>query len=313
MTAPPTQPEAQSAEEVRFVTRHYPLYGKLRAGAAGAPTILLLHGLGFHSFEYDALAARLAESGLGSLALDFRGHGRSEGPRGRWVLSDLVEDAVDAVAFLAQRADGPIGVYGNSLGAIVGIYLVLRASAVVGSLVASGCPTRVADFAVTRFRRVLLRTLLAADKLAPIRISVNPFIPYTRILRYPEVIGRVRKDRWIADARRLSPGTYSDMFAWDALEPASRISIPTLVLFAGQDRLQPVEQSTMLHEALRCQKELRGLDTGHVPNLEDPDRVAPILLDWFGRTLRSGGRGLLAQDEPEVPRFEHLGGPQAEC
>jgi pimeloyl-ACP methyl ester carboxylesterase len=31
--------------------------------------------------------------------------------------------------------------------------------------------------------------------------------------------------------------------------------------------------------------ELRLLDTGHVPNLEAPDLIAPILTRWFSKTL----------------------------
>jgi pimeloyl-ACP methyl ester carboxylesterase len=272
-------------EEVHFQSGPYQLFGKLRLKDARAPTILLLHGLGFHSFEYDALAQRLEESGLNSLALDFRCHGRSEGPRGIWVLQDLVEDSDNAVAYLGQRVAGRIGVFGNSLGAIVGVYLAARNQR-VESLVASGCPTRVADFAVTRFRKALLGLLKGLAALVPVRVSVNHFIPYRRILRKPRIIEQVTRDPLVSDARRFAPSTYVDILGWNALAIIDQVRVPLLVVYATQDGLQSPDQSIMLFEAARCEKAIRGIDTGHVPDLEDPELLAPILHQWFSRTLR---------------------------
>jgi len=271
-------------QEVYFDSGRYRLFGKMRTVSRRAPAILLLHGLGFHSFEYDALASLLAQGGLNSLAFDFRCHGRSEGPRGRWVLQDLVDDAEKAAEFLSQRVEGNIGVFGNSLGAIVGIYLASR-SPQVKSLVASGCPTRVADFGVTTFRKVLLNLLQGLAVLVPLRVSANYFIPYHRILQIPRIITQVRSDPLITDARRFAPATFADMFKWNALEIIGEVNIPLLVLYATQDGLQPPEQSTMLFAAARGQKEIRAMDTSHVPDLEYPELLCPILHEWFSRTL----------------------------
>lgn len=144
------------SEEVFFRSGRHSLFGKLFGVAPGRASVLLLHGLGFHSFEYDRLAPMLASSALGCFAFDFRGHGRSEGRRGRWRLADLVEDALAALSFISERAGAPVGVFGNSLGALVGVHLA-AADVRVASLVASGCPTRVADFGVTRTRLALLK------------------------------------------------------------------------------------------------------------------------------------------------------------
>ncbi len=280
-------------EDVRIASR-YSLYGKLRVVGPASSMVLLLPGLGFHSFEYDELADRLADAGYGSLSLDYRGHGRSEGPRGRWVVEDLVEDASHAVDFLVGRAAPRIGVFGNSLGAFVGMQLASR-DARVRSLVASGCPARVADFASTSFRRALLAGLLACERLVPFRGSINYFIPYRLILRDPVIIAKVRADPLVADARRFAPSTYQDIFSWDALAAASKLTIPLLILDAELDAFQPAEQAQLLYRTAQCEKELRSLSTGHVPNLENAPLVAPVLVEWFGRTLReSAGHGTSA-------------------
>ena len=186
---------------------------------------------------------------------------------------------------LVGRGAPRIGVFGNSLGAFVGLHLAAR-DARVRSLVASNCPARVADFASTSFRRALLAALLACERIAPIRVSINHFIPYRLILRDPVFIAKVRADPLIADARRFAPSTYQDIFAWDALAAVSMLAIPLLVLYADLDAFQPAEQSQILYQAARCEKELRSLPTGHVPDLENAPLVAPVLVEWFGRTLR---------------------------
>ncbi len=281
MTLKPT-----ALEEVRISSR-YSLYGKLRVVAPESSMVLLLPGLGFHSFEYDELASRLSDAGYSSLSLDYRGHGRSEGPRGRWVVEDLIEDASRALDFLVGRDAPRIGVFGNSLGAFVGMHLAAR-DARVRSLVASGCPARVADFASTSFRRVLLAALLACEHIVPFRVSINHFIPYRMILRDPEIIAKVRADPLIADARRFAPSTYQDIFGWDAMAAVAKLTIPLLVLYGEFDSFQPAEQSQLLYQAARCEKQLSSVPTGHVPDLENAPLVAPVLIEWFGRTLARG-------------------------
>src|SRR5215218_7441662 len=76
-------------ETVGFPSGELDLYGRLRHCADDAPTLVLLSGLGFHTFEYEPLAAHLAAAGCNSLNFDFRGHGRSGGRRGAWILDEL--------------------------------------------------------------------------------------------------------------------------------------------------------------------------------------------------------------------------------
>ncbi|MBU4299158.1 lysophospholipase [Patescibacteria group bacterium] len=107
----------------------YKLYGKLWVVNKEAPTILLLHGLGFHSFEYEELAPILSENGFNCLAFDFRCHGRSEGKRGYWTLQELVDDAKNAVDYAYNRFNDKIGIFGNSLGAIVAVFAAAQSQA----------------------------------------------------------------------------------------------------------------------------------------------------------------------------------------
>src|SRR4029453_8044204 len=71
------------------------LYGQSWAPAASpGAAVLVVHGLAEHSGRYASTAAVLAGAGFAVHALDYRGHGRSDGRR---VHVDDVADYVAAV------------------------------------------------------------------------------------------------------------------------------------------------------------------------------------------------------------------------
>jgi alpha-beta hydrolase superfamily lysophospholipase len=85
-----------------------------------APTLVLLHGLGAHSGWFIDMGEELHARGLTVYAIDHRGFGRSEGPRGH--VRDGRVYPRDITAFLAQLRDerpaSPLFILGHSMGAI---------------------------------------------------------------------------------------------------------------------------------------------------------------------------------------------------
>ncbi len=90
-----------------------------------APCVILVHMLTRSRDDWQALASRLADAGIGVLAIDLRGHGGS-GPDPRVnpdAASDLSPDLLDvqaARAFLTSRPDlgvTTVGIAGASVGA----------------------------------------------------------------------------------------------------------------------------------------------------------------------------------------------------
>ena len=83
--------------------------------------VLLLHSLGEHSGRYEAMTARLKAAGYGVIRFDFRGHGRSDGPRGDVQdFQDYLRDT-DAAVERARKdfPDLPLFLLGHSMGALV--------------------------------------------------------------------------------------------------------------------------------------------------------------------------------------------------
>lgn len=272
-------------ETVTILSDAHQLYGKLWEVDGTSPTVLLLCGLGFHTFEYDLLAPLLANAGYNCLSFDYRGHGRNEGKRGDWTLRDLADDARSALDLIRSRHHGKIGVFGNSLGAMTGI-LAATQDERISSVVASNCPARLADFMLTPLRTVLYRAAKVVGLALPLRISVNHFYAYEQLIADARWLETIRSDARITEARRLSLAAYQSLLEeWDAATMVEKLGKPLLIVQGRNDALQPVSESERIYEAAKPPRELALLDTGHLPNLEAPEALGRLLSDWFAKTL----------------------------
>lgn len=106
-------------------------------GPAGAPAVLFLHGLAGHAGEWSETAGWLTATHR-VLALDGRGHGRSERAPADVSLDARVADVAFAIE---QLGLGPVVLVGQSLGGHLAIVVAARHPKLVrGLVVADACP-----------------------------------------------------------------------------------------------------------------------------------------------------------------------------
>jgi uncharacterized protein len=98
------------------------------------PAVLLCHGFGGNKSGkfrlYVRLAQRLAEHGIASLRIDFRGSGDSEGEFQETTIQSLFQDANSALTWLKSHPaidERRIGIAGRSLGGMVSIHVASHA------------------------------------------------------------------------------------------------------------------------------------------------------------------------------------------
>lgn len=274
-------------ETTSFRSGHLDLYARLRHRADEAPAIVLLSGLGFHTFEYEPLATRLAAAGFNALSFDYRGHGRSPGPRGRWTLGELTADCQHAIGFMRQRYRGPIILFGNSLGAMVAILAGTR-DARPSAVIAANTPAHAGDFMLTRPRRALFALMKLTAPVAPLRLSVDHFIAYRQLIDDPSWVATMQHDPLIVGARRLSAGTLRELLeTWDGTQAARQLHKPLLVIQGQNDHLQPPEQSQLVFAAANDPKHYQLINTGHLPHLEAPAMLTELLAGWLSTINRS--------------------------
>jgi alpha-beta hydrolase superfamily lysophospholipase len=94
-----------------------PLHCEFYPAAASAPLVLYLPGIATYSALYREFLTALAGHGFNVVGMDLRGHGYSGGPRGHYMVEEVVEDARAVLAHFAARVSGPQQVIGYSIGA----------------------------------------------------------------------------------------------------------------------------------------------------------------------------------------------------
>lgn len=98
-----------------------------------APAVLMCHGFAGNRIGkyriYVSIAKRLAELGVASLRIDYRGSGESEGDFAEMTPESSVEDVLLALTFLRNTArinPHQIGLLGNSFGAAIAVLAAQR-------------------------------------------------------------------------------------------------------------------------------------------------------------------------------------------
>ena len=206
--------------------------------------ILLLHSLGEHSGLYSAAAARLNKAGYGVYRLDFRGHGRSDGPRGDVQnFEDYLRDT-DAAVESARRAFPGLALIllGHSMGALVAAsYAVAFPGKVDGEVSTCGA----------------LRMIPALEFLRGCSRHTHSERGDERFsLLLPK---RQEADSWQDDRQRLDSVTVrlagkvwiqgADWFAPRMKE----LTTPLLILHGEDDSLVPPEISRWFYEGVSSQ------------------------------------------------------------
>ena len=202
-------------------------------------TIVIVHGLGEHIGRYGHVAAHLNASRWSVVGYDQRGHGASPGERGRIAAhDDLLADLAALVDDVRAEASGPLVLLGHSLGGLVVARFVAGAlesprppwQRDVDALVLS---SPALDIGMTGAKRAVLTTL---ETLTP-NLGIGNGLDATGISRDAAVVAAYRADPLVHD--RIAPRLVR--FLADAGPVvrglAPRWRVPTLLLYAGSDRL----------------------------------------------------------------------------
>lgn len=124
------KPRTEERELVIYDNEGQHIYGVLHKpiGVQKAPAVLMCHGFAGNKIGryriYVNLAQKLAEAGIASLRIDFRGCGESEGDFSDVTVETEVSDACKGLEFLRNHPaveSSSIGILGNSFGGAIAV------------------------------------------------------------------------------------------------------------------------------------------------------------------------------------------------
>lgn len=202
-------------------------------GLALRGMVIVVHGLGEHAGRHDALAKRLNSWGFAVRGYDQYGHGESGGGRGllptQTRLLDDLADIVDGTR-LRMPAGAPLILLGHSLGGLVAARFVSQAIRPVEGLVMS---SPALDPGLSMLQKLLLATL---PHVLP-NLAVGNGLDPAFLSHDPQVVAAYRRDPRVHDRVSGRMGRFIADAAAATVASASTWTVPTLLLYAGDDRI----------------------------------------------------------------------------
>ncbi|MBT2301319.1 lysophospholipase [Variovorax paradoxus] len=204
----------------------------LPSGLAERAVVVLVHGIGEHAGRYRHIAERLNDWGFAVRAADHYGHGASSGARGGLPsVMRLVDDLALVVDDTRRTHPGvPLVLLGHSLGGLVAASFVARAVRKVDALVLSSPGL---DPGLGAFQKFLIALL---SRVAP-DLRVGNGLDDNYLSHDPALVQAYRDNPLCHDriGARLARFLADEGAVVQAA--ASQWQVPTLLIYAGDDRL----------------------------------------------------------------------------
>lgn len=194
--------------------------------------VIVVHGLGEHAGRYAHVADRLNDWGFQVRAVDHHGHGASSGARGRLpTVHRLLDDLALVIDDTRQTHPAlPLVLLGHSLGGLVAAGFVARGVRAVDALVLS---SPALDPGLSAFQKFLVATL---SRIAP-ALRVGNGLDLQYLSHNPAVAKAYRADALCHDRIGARLAKFLADEGANVQAAAARWRVPTLLIYAGDDRL----------------------------------------------------------------------------
>jgi alpha-beta hydrolase superfamily lysophospholipase len=205
----------------------------LPAGAAMRGFVLIVHGLGEHAGRYEHVARRLNSWGFAVRGYDHFGHGESGGARGGLPTEGrLLDDLSEMVESARSRTpDGkPLVLLGHSMGGLVAARYAAEHPRSLDALVLS---SPALGTHMTAFQRFLLRVV---PRVAP-NLRLGNGLDTRYLSHDPHVERAYKSDVLVHDRISARLAQFIAEGGPAVIAQAPQWKVPTLLMYAGQDRL----------------------------------------------------------------------------
>ena len=261
----------------------------LECGESGDVDVVLLHGWVASAYSFRHQLASLPAAGARCVAVDLRGFGLSDKPRGRgsYTMDGYIADLDALLDALALKR---VVLVGHSMGGGIALtYALARPDRVRGLALLS--PTGVVPVAFLTLPKLMPRALASAGegRLVPRRMA-------RWILRHlaygdPSRVTTRDIDEYWAPTQlpgfSLAARASAEEFDWRPIEAKrlGAVAIPSVVILGEKDRL--IRNAAGPAQTIRGAT-VRVLDTGHCVHEERPDEANALVGTLVGRVRETG-------------------------
>ena len=247
---------------------------------AAKPTVVFVHGAGLDHSWFGLQSRYFGYHGWNVLALDFPGHGRSEGAPLASI--EAMADWISEV--LKKTGIAKASIVGHSMGSLVALEFAARhpTQAERIALIAVAFPMKVAEPFLEAARKndhaaFDMHTIWAHAAQVPLGGNPNP-----GMWMYGDTLARLG---------RLAPGVlYHDLKASNdyaaGLESAAKVNCPVLFILGRRDVMTPPKTTQSLQQRISGGKVVEIGPSGHSLMAEAPDATLDALIEFLSSKNR---------------------------
>jgi alpha-beta hydrolase superfamily lysophospholipase len=279
--AAPIMSTLDSNDQDKLAIHDWPLLTQLTSRG----TALLVHGLGEHMGRYGHVAKHLNDWGFAVRGYDHVGHGLSTGIRGglpsdNRMLDDLAKVLADTRRNMA--AGEPLVLIGHSMGGgIVGRFVSLNVAPVDALVMSSPA----LDPGLNIVQKGLLAVL---PKIAP-NLRIGNGLNANYICRDAAVVAAYLADPLVHDRISARLAKVIALSGAATIQSARNWVVPTLLMFAGEDKLvNPAGSRAFAAASPECVKTQAFEHMFHeIFNAPDQAQVFNVLKTWLDQTVKT--------------------------
>jgi alpha-beta hydrolase superfamily lysophospholipase len=261
------------------------------ANGNGVATIVLIPGTSVYAQTYTAFMYALCQAGFNVVGFDPRGHGRSSGRRGDYTIGGIAQDALAVVDYARRRFQGKVALVGSSQGGIAAFY----AAAQDDSLDAVVCHN-LAD--LNGRENQVLSKLRVPPWLTP---AASFLMKIYRRFAFPVALYLDLEKEFLENGRSAASYVHQDplcvnwitfralnsLLKTPLAKPVEAITVPIMVVHAGQDNIFPQAYVEQIYNRLDCPKHFLLLkEREHLVLTNRVEEVTPAIADWLNETMK---------------------------
>jgi len=240
-----------------------------------APLLMMAHAMGTSHEIWDWQVPALADR-YRVLRYDWRGHGQTDAPPGAYTLAQFEADAVGLMDALAIDQVNWVGI---STGGMIGQGLAIN------------YPDRIASLALcntTSMANPWYKSWVAERQAVVKESGMDPVWDMTHKLWFTDAFADAQSPEYehIREIFVRTPvagylGGTSAVADLGYLPELNKVSVPTLVIAAGDDPVTPVDHSEAIHQAIPGSTLVVVDGQRHFSNVEQPDRFNQPLVQFL--------------------------------